>query len=184
VHVIARSATSLNEAQRLGPEDTNASWDDVATLGDDRLAVIERCCNLPDENPERWRVIEVNASTGAVGGEVFGRDRTEAVLVDDRRDAQGMVVVQRGGTGGPQARWWGPSCVHRSSVSRLPPSRHGCGDVGEQHLDVVPDVARCPPGVHPRLAEDLLLVVDPAVEVQLAHLGHVPGGDEQPPEVE
>lgn len=108
VHVLARSATSLTEAKRLGPESTDASWDEIATLGDDRLAVIERCCNLPAENPERWRVLEVDATTGAVGGEVFGRDRTEAVLVDDRRDARGMIVVQRGGPGGsPLLRWDG-----------------------------------------------------------------------------
>ena len=108
VHVIARGATSLSEADRLGPADTDASWGDIATLGDDRLAVIERCCNLPQGSPERWRVLEVDATTGAVGGEVFGRDRTEAVLVDDRRDAQGLIVVQRGGPGGsPLLRWDG-----------------------------------------------------------------------------
>lgn len=108
VHVVSRDAASLTEARRLGPADLDASWHDVATLGDDSLAVVERRGSIPD--PEQWHVVSVDVSTGNVGNEVFGRDRTEASFIDHREDAQGIVVVRRvrpAPEGGTLLRWDG-----------------------------------------------------------------------------
>ena len=108
VHVVSRDAASLTEARRLGPDNLDASWNDVATLGDETLAVVERCCSIPD--PEQWRVVSVDVSTGNVGNEVFGRDRTEASFIDHREDAEGIVVLRQvrpAPEGGTLLRWDG-----------------------------------------------------------------------------
>lgn len=108
VHVVDRDAASLDDARRLGPENSDASCDDVTTLGDNTLAVVERCCQFPDPDPERWHVLSVDATTGTVNGEVFGQDRTEATPVDARDDAAGLIAVRRGGPdGGTLLRWDG-----------------------------------------------------------------------------
>lgn len=114
VYVVDADAPSLDAAQRLGPRDSGATWTDVAALDDHRLAVIERCCQLPDPNPERWHVISVDVETGKVGDDVFGRARTEAARLDARSDAEGLLVVEGGGPeGGPLLRSTGSGDLRR-----------------------------------------------------------------------
>jgi hypothetical protein len=108
VHVVDPTAGSLEGSRRLGPEDRDATWSGVATLAGDRIAVIDRCCTVPDPDPQRWRVLSVDTGTGTVGKEVFGRERTEAFRLDSRSDGQGLLVVQEGRPGGsPLLRWDG-----------------------------------------------------------------------------
>lgn len=105
VHVMDRVATSLAEARRLGPEDTDGTWSDVAALSDGRLAVIERCCQVPDPNPDRWRILAVDPRDGATGAAVLDR---RAVRIDARADGEGLLVIQDGGPGGGTLlRWHG-----------------------------------------------------------------------------
>lgn len=48
-------------------------------------------------------------SDGAVLEEVLGRGRTEATLIDDRQDGQGLILLQSTGRAGgaPLLRWDG-----------------------------------------------------------------------------
>jgi hypothetical protein len=116
VYVVERSAATLDEANRLGPDNRDASWNDVDDLGGNRLAVIEQCCEQPNPDPQTWRVISIDATTGEVTGEeVFGSGRTEATLVDAREDADDLIAVRQGGPdGGALLRWNGPGSSVRT----------------------------------------------------------------------
>jgi hypothetical protein len=120
VHILERTASSLDEAERLGPDDTEATWNDVASLGTNELAVIEQCCGQPNPDPQTWHVVTVDATTGEVVGVVFGQDRTEAAVIDDRDDGTGLIAVEsRGPDGGPLLRWNGSDSRVRTLADEI-----------------------------------------------------------------
>lgn len=108
VHLIDRHATSMEQTRRLGPDEergADASWRETAAI-DDQLAVVESCCDPPDE--ERWHIIEVDPADGAVHGRVVAEERIVATHLDSDADATGLLIVEGGGPeGGALLRWEG-----------------------------------------------------------------------------
>ena len=111
VHLLQRDAQSLGEARRLGPEEDEASWSDVTALDERRVAVVERCCRIPDPNPQRWRVVAVSTQDGSVGDVLVDR---RATLVDGQADGAALLVLESGGPGGGTLLRWDGSGVPRA----------------------------------------------------------------------
>lgn len=110
LYAVDREATSLDGARRLGPElgqgDGEASWGPIAALGEDQLAVVERCCGVPSE--ARWQVMAVDATDGTTGEELLPGERVEATHLDSDAGATRLLLVVRGGPdGGRLERWDG-----------------------------------------------------------------------------
>lgn len=110
LYVIDRDAASLDEARRLGPEvdDTGGttSWGPVAAYGEEQLAVVETCCDVPRE--ERYGVITVDVADGAAQGDLLPEERVEATHLDSDAEAAALLIVVGGGPdGGELLRWDG-----------------------------------------------------------------------------
>lgn len=118
LYAVDRDAETLDDARRLGPdleEDPGGtSWGPVAAFGEDQLAVVEVCCDLPRE--ERWQVIGVDPADGSTQGELLPEDRVEATHLDSDADAENLLFVVNGGPdGGELLRWDGegdPEQIH------------------------------------------------------------------------
>lgn len=110
VYILERDAQSLGEARRLGPEEDEASWSDVSALDEGRIAVIERCCRIPDPSPQRWRVVAVRTEDGSVGDVLVDR---RASLVDGWADGAALLVLETGGPGGGTLLRWDGSGAPR-----------------------------------------------------------------------
>lgn len=110
LYAVDRAAASLDDARRLGPDveqgSEETSWGPVTALGDDRLAVVETCCDPPTE--ERWTIITVDVGDGGTDGAPLLEERIEATDLDSGRDARRLLIVVRGGPeGGELLRWDG-----------------------------------------------------------------------------
>lgn len=109
LYAVDRDADSLDRARRLGPdlddETDPVSWGPVAPFGDDRLAVVDACCDVPRE--ERHRVAAVDLADGTVTEErLVPRDRLEATHLDADADAGRLLIVVGGGPGGGELLRW------------------------------------------------------------------------------
>ncbi len=113
VHTIAADAASMDQARRLGPGDeqgTDVSWSETAAF-DQRLAVVETCCELPRE--QAWHIKHVDPSDGSLHGRLMADGRVEATHLDGNAEATGLLAVIRGGPdGGRLDRWNGAGEAH------------------------------------------------------------------------
>ena len=91
LYLVEIAAASLDDAVRPGPDNRGegTSWTAVTSLDDERLAVVETCCGVPDE--ERWHVVAVDTTSGAVEGTLLADERVEASVIDS--DASGRHIV-------------------------------------------------------------------------------------------
>ena len=110
LYAVHPDAASLDAARRLGPdlgqEPDETSWGPIAALGNGELAVVETCCGPPRE--ERWTVITVEVADGATDGTPLFADQVEGTHLDSDADAEGLLIVVRGGPeGGQLLRWDG-----------------------------------------------------------------------------
>lgn len=109
LYAVDRGADSLDEARRLGPDldddPATTSWGPVAAFGEDRLAVVETCCDVPRE--ERWHLVEVDLAEGAVTSDLRD-ERLEVTHLDSDAGADALLMVEGGGPqGGVLLRWDG-----------------------------------------------------------------------------
>lgn len=113
VQVIASDATRMEQGRRLGPgrqQGTDMSWSATAAF-DQRLAVVETCCDLPRE--QRWHIQDVDPSDGSLHGRLVADGRVEATHLDSNAEATGLLAVIRGGPdGGRLERWNGAGEAH------------------------------------------------------------------------
>lgn len=108
LYAIDRDAETLDDARRLGPdleqEPDGTSWGPVAAFGEDQLAVVAVCCDLPRE--ERWHVIGVDPADGSTQGALLPGERVEGTHLDSDADAQNLLLVIKGGPDGGQLLRW------------------------------------------------------------------------------
>lgn len=109
LYLLSVEADDLDQARRLGPEapGEDTSWVAVAALGDQRLAVAEACCGVPD--PERWQVIAVDRETGTVEGTLLSQERVEASRIDADVSTRHLVIVAQLQPGGGRLLRWSPA---------------------------------------------------------------------------
>lgn len=109
LYIVRTDADSLDDADRLGPDNRgeDTSWTAVTPFDDERLAVVETCCGVPDE--ERWHVIAVHLPSGSVEGTLLPDERVEASVIDSDASTRHFVMVTdlRPG-GGTLLRWSSP----------------------------------------------------------------------------
>ena len=108
LYVVDSDATSLDEAQRIGPvaREDGTSWSAVTAFGEDTLAVVETCCDVVDR--QRWLVLAVNLSQREVEGGLLPGDRVEASRLDSPSGERRLLYITdlRPG-GGTLHRWDG-----------------------------------------------------------------------------
>lgn len=108
LHIVDADAASLDDARRVGPEarDDGTSWTAVTTLDEDRLAVVERCCDLPDA--ERWQVVAVHVESSIVDGPLLPQEQVRASGLDGHPSATALLVVSDLRPGGGTLQRWKP----------------------------------------------------------------------------
>lgn len=106
LHVVGADADSLDEAVRPGPDDRGegTSWTAVTAFDDERLAVVETCCDVPDE--ERWHVIALHLRSGSVEGTLLPDERVEVFDIDSDSSTQHLVMVTELRPGGGTLQRW------------------------------------------------------------------------------
>lgn len=112
LNVVDADADTLDDARRLGPDarGEGTSWTAVTAFDDERLAVVETCCGVPDE--ERWHLVAVHVETGTVEGTLLPEERVEAYQVDsDASDRHLVLVADVRPGGGTLLRWSSPTAT-------------------------------------------------------------------------
>lgn len=109
LYLLSVEADDLDQARLLGPEarGDGTKWLAVAAFGDQRLAVAEACCDLPDR--ERWHVIAVDPETGTVLGTLLSKERVEASRIDADVSTRHLVMVTQLQPGGGRLLRWSPA---------------------------------------------------------------------------
>lgn len=90
------AAADLDASRRLGPtarsgDRGEASWRAVTPLDEDRLAVVETCCDVGER--ERWLVLAVNIAQAEAEGGILPTERTEASRLDADPGADAILLV-------------------------------------------------------------------------------------------
>lgn len=117
LYLVDVAAAGLDDAVRAGPDNRGegTSWTAVTSLDDERLAVVETCCGVPDV--ERWHVIVLDVPSGSVDGPLLPEERVEASALDSDASSRHIVMVMDQRPGG--------GTLHRTS---LPQSDDGSAD--------------------------------------------------------
>lgn len=132
LYLVDAGAGNLDQAEFLGPEagDEDLSWSAVAPFGDQRLAVVETCCDGPDRDV--WHVIAVNPQTGDAEGPLLPEERVEALGLDADKSARHLLLVRSmdGRSGRALLAW-------SSTQDGGPEGQDGPGELQEVREDVI-----------------------------------------------
>lgn len=132
LYLLDADAEDLDQARFVGPEagEEDVAWTAVAPFEDQRLAVVETCCDLV--NRDRWHVVAVNPQTGEVEAALLPEERVEASRVSADQSARHLLLVSRSGdpSGGTLLRWSSPQASG-------PQDQDGAGSLRELRQDVI-----------------------------------------------